>query len=743
MSVQSIVLRRLNKVLLLPTSNVKDAAFASHKAAIATFNLNIQALGYTLSPKVIEALSSQSQASAFLVLDEILTTLKEIKGVKNYRPMYPNFPKQVIEASDAELYINAIIHYFSFLLVDITGDPDKIWLPKYVKDKREPLDEAEKVELRVIGLATTEDIDKLTTRLATSNTSLSASDKVELCTLVKAGYLTVTVLDAVNNKENLAFIGAVLFGTAIDPAPYFKTATDVLRLATAMSDGDVSLKDDSKFRSFKHPERKLLLGMLEAVANKEEDMLRFPARWIRLGERLHPGDFAKRFPTALRAFTVLRNNEHVETFRTHVEAAVRAGNALQATTLLMKRPGEFARRLDHVLRGAGTKAKQDRVAGAFLGVAQDVSTPVLLQVLAHFEHRDDLRVVFPKGNVAKVTSLEDKPLATLPATTIGYIVGGIKAVLVERFSALPELGNVYIDPKLQDVLLPFSQRSASKTLRTLVRGSKLPFSDEKGTLRFFIWWKEGKTDKADSESNFYGYNSNRVDLDLSACAYDENWVSKGAVTYYNLREQFAVHSGDITSAPKGASEFIDVDIAKALKNGVRYIVQTVHSFTGQKFSDVPEAFAGFMLRREPQSGEIYDPRTVVDRADVTTEATSVVPMIIDLVDRKVIWVDAAMTTEGSRGHRYDWRRNVGNNVASTRGTIELLGKAFTNIHKPTLFDLLNLHVEARGTLVDTKDEADVVFSVEAGTPFELDRIASEFMTDAVEVKNKKWKTATV
>jgi len=61
-----------------------------------------------------------------------------------------------------------------------------------------------------------------------------------------------------------------------------------------------------------------------------------------------------------------------------------------------------------------------------------------------------------------------------------------------------------------------------------------------------------------------------------------------------------------------------------------------------------------------------------------------------------------------------------------------LGKAFTNIHKPTLFDLLSLHVEARGTLVETQDEADVVFSVEAGTPFELDRIASEFMADGVK-----------
>lgn len=717
MNVQSIVIRHLNKVFF--PSKISKGSFAPNKAAVATFNLNIQSLGYTLSPKVIGYLSQQSDTMAFLLFDEILMVLKEAKGVRNYRPMYPNFPKQVIEASDAELYINAMIHYWSFSLVDLTGNPDKIWLPRYVKNKREPLPLDEKVELRVLDIATTEDIDKLTARLATSNTSLSVSDKEELNILIKNGYGNMQeILPAIPNKENLAYIGSILFGTTIDLTPYFKTATDVLRLATALSNGDVSLKEDSKFRSFKRSERKFLLGLLETIDNKKEDMIRFPARWIRLGERLHPGDFAKRFPTTLMAFTILRNNEAVETFHTYVEGAIRSGDVLQATTLLIQRPGEFARRLDHILRQAAPRSK-NKVVDAFLGVAHNVSTPVLLQVLTHFEHRNEggLRIVFPKGNVAKVMSL-NKPVKNISNTVTHRIVAGIESVLIDRFSALPKLGNVYIDPALQDVLLPFSQRSANKAFRTLVRGSKLSFGYDKNTLRFFIWWKEGE--------------SNRVDLDLSACAYSEDWNSKFALTYYNLREQFAVHSGDITSAPKGASEFIDIDIAKAIDNGVRYIVQTVHSFTSQKFSDVPECFAGFMLREKSQSGEIYDPCTVVDRADVTTEATSVIPMIIDLVDRKVIWVDAAISTKG-RGYRL-WS---GNNVASTQGIIEILGKAFTTLKKPTLYRLLSLHAVSRGTMVNNKSEANVVFSVEEGTPFELDRIASEFMTESVNKAKAK------
>ena len=522
----------------------------------------------------------------------------------------------------------------------------------------------------------------------------------------------------------------------IDLSPYFKTATDVLRLATAMSGGDVSLKDDSKFRSFKRSERKFLLGLLEVIPNKVEDMLRWRERWVRLGKPLHPGEFAKRYPTTFKAFTTLRNNEHVETFRTHVEAAVRGSNALQAMTLLTQHPGEFARRLDHVLRVA-SRHSMARIVSAFASVAPEVSTPVLLQTMTHFRYRTDggMRVAFPKGNVAKVTSIETV-LPDLPKVICEQVCNAIELVLFDRFAQLPKLGKVYLDPALADCLVPFSQRSASKTLRTLVRGSKLSFGNDKDTIRFFIWWHDmvgGKTSK--KEYGYYGgYDSNRVDLDLSAVGYDENWKHVGHVAYYNLRggygsgydrDVYAVHSGDITSAPNGASEFIDLNIPKAIKAGMRYIVMTVHGFTEQNFVDLPECFAGFMLRDKPQSGEVYDPRTIVDRADLTAGNRDAVPLIIDLVDRKVIWCDAAMS--GSPRYGY-------HNVASTRGTIELLGKAFTSLKKPNLYELLSLHAAARGEAVEAEEEADVVFSVKAGTPFELDRIASEFMADAEKPK---------
>ena len=49
------------------------------------------------------------------------------------------------------------------------------------------------------------------------------------------------------------------------------------------------------------------------------------------------------------------------------------------------------------------------------------------------------------------------------------------------------------------------------------------------------------------------------------------------------------------------------------------------------------------------------------------------------------------------------------------------------LKKPTLYDLFMLHARARGELIASPEGANTVFSVEAGTPFRLEEIASQYM----------------
>ena len=126
-----------------------------------------------------------------------------------------------------------------------------------------------------------------------------------------------------------------------------------------------------------------------------------------------------------------------------------------------------------------------------------------------------------------------------------------------------------------------------------------------------------------------------------------------------------------------------------------------------------------MLRQFPDSGEVFDPRTVEDRIDVTSDSTLVMPLVVDIVQRRVIWADVAISAN---------RRRL-NNIAGNYDSITLIGGALTEVGKPTLYDLLSLHARARGTLVPSEGDADTVYSVALGTPFDVNRIASELMVN--------------
>lgn len=704
-----ILLRRKNTIVVSPNEPGHTNA-----GVVAAFNLNLQQLGYTLSPAAIRQLRLTRAVAAIPLANEVIDLLTKARGsgAGLAHPMYPNFPIQVAEASDAELYLNAFFHYFSVWAADVTNNPDYIWLPRYSKASRTFL--TYKVKLTVLNVVPNGDtaLREIQQQLVTSNTSLSAQDKKDVAELVASGF-TIGFDHNIPNKENLSIYAAAIVQRR-DPIfnEWFKTGTDVLRLATALSGGDVSLKDDTKFVSFPRYQRRLLLNLLNQDKNLQESFSRDRQRFIRLGERLHPRALkGLEYRNVKNAFSILRAGARLITYNSEVEQLIKDRRIYPAVSLLEKRPGEFARRLDHLL----TISPSPRVVQSFANVANRVSTPVLLQVKTHFENRNkqSIRVIMPKGNISKIQAIEGvRP--RIDADICDAVAGAAEAALVSKFSELPSLGRVYVDPELKNYLVPFSQRSASAGLRTIVRGSQIPFSDEKDTVRFFVHWK-----------NYKGagvYGDGRVDLDLSATMYDQQWNDKGRVWYGNLREAGykAYHSGDITNAPNGAAEFIDLDIPSMLRYGTRYVVMNVNMFAGpDNLSEVPECFAGWMLREQPQSGEVFEPKTVVDKIDITSPSRAVIPMIIDIQERRVIWVDSEIS-ETAR-----W----GSNVLNQAQKIVLVGKAFTQITKPNLFDLFSLHAVARGRITQKESIADTVFSTKQGIQFDLAKIASEYLTN--------------
>lgn len=705
MSLFDVYVRRTNKVFVDSTRPLRGADFAM----VATLDANLRKLGYALADDLAYALLFAPKSEVASVHNGLVSLLKEVKGVRRYTPMYPNFPTQVMEASAAELYVNAILHYF--------GNAVGLRImPKYDELARPELDFDES-KVTLLRLGSYDDALSMVNNILMQTAAFGDSEREDIKSLDFADLLKAHGLsgDVLPNRENRAWLGEFL--SSVHGMASFRcapdTATDVLRRAVAMNDGDVSLAENTKFR-LSRPQRRFLMEALANVAEDKgsnavaEDMLRHEQAWKRLGEAIHPREFNKNswYLPAIDAFTQLRNGE-AKTFNSKIEAMAADGDPLGMARALVKRPGDFARRLDQVLRLGGV---ENDVLRLFGNVSNKVSPTVLSQVKNHFQHLDgDVRVFLPKGSVSKMKAIEEKRQPISKETAARAFVQAHLGLL-DQFAKRPALGRVWIDPATRGLAVPFGIRSASKALRTVGRGSRLPLGDDTNVLRFFIWWKDVEGD------GWY----NRTDIDLSAVVLGEDFRSVFDITYYHLRDNGAVHSGDITSAPDGASEFIDIDIERIKARGGRYVLMNLFSYSGQDFVELPECFAGFMQRRDFDSGEIYDPRTVTNRLDLSAKSKNACPFIFDLETREAIWVDL---TQNLRG-----RALGGYNVASNKEALVETVEALVSMKPVSLHELMLTHAQARGTLVANREDADFVFAEDGDfSPFETERVLSELL----------------
>lgn len=691
-----ILLRRKNKVIL-----GTGTARVANDRCITAIMKNIEELGYTFSREVFDVLRTYSVNELTEFYLELKAALMKLVGANVvYMPMYADFPKGVMDAHFSELYINAMVHYWS----------DGILYPKnHRKRVNDRLPLFDETKVKVLQLGSEADVRQIFDNICMSRTSISKTDREDIAYLFETENMKLP--DNIPHKENAAYIAALYLqknpmASVSELRKYIKTATDVLRLVTAMSDGDVSLAENTRYRSFSRRQRRMIMELLSGCPNIEEDMLRYKERWIRIGERIHPSEFdcsryTLEYDRAINAFDKLRNNRKIETFAGKVEFDLAYGEYESALAELVKRPGELARRLDQLLR----ETYKEPVIRNFASVAEKVSTPVLLQVREHFLHRSeqaDVRVFFPKGSLAKCHS-EKNDLPDIDERYCQKVVQICENALVKIYGQRAPIGKVYLSEDYRNYVVPFSQRSASKALKTIVRGSRLSMSSQTNAVRAFIWWTN--MDKCDFES----YDSGRIDIDLSAAIFDENWNYMEHVSYTNLKSEKykACHSGDIVNGGPvdgdGVSEFLDVDVDSVVRYGARYVVYQVYSFTGQNYAEMPHAMFGWMERADVNSGEIYEPKTVEQKLDLTAGSTVCIPVIFDCVKREFIWCDMNLSLSGVHTN------TGGNNLESNLSGVAAVCYSMVNMKKPDLYDLIALNVMGRGVLVDNREDADIVF----------------------------------
>jgi hypothetical protein len=157
------------------------------------------------------------------------------------------------------------------------------------------------------------------------------------------------------------------------------------------------------------------------------------------------------------------------------------------------------------------------------------------------------------------------------------------------------------------VALPLSGKATTAGFGVLPRGSLSRVDGE--LLRFFVYWKQTEV---------------RTDYDLSALLLHRDYSTDSWLSYTSLRAVGGRHSGDVTEAPDGASEFIDLSLDRVRST---YIVPQVNVYAGEGFEEAEESFFGFMLRDPAQRGRPFEPRTVRMKSELRGVGRVALPLV--------------------------------------------------------------------------------------------------------------------
>ena len=370
-----------------------------------------------------------------------------------------------------------------------------------------------------------------------------------------------------------------------------------------------------------------------------------------------------------------------------IEDGLRAGDALGIADQLATRPGELLRRTDHLVRviQANQPEALDKILEAIQHAAKRGAPAMLLTLAAHVARRGrswPRRVFFPKSAVLKAWSTTDHR-APLRADAISSIVTSVRSELIRRAEGRSRFARAVIDRGLLDLLVPLSERTASKAKIAWPRGSEIPIPHAE-SLRLFLHWEDAQGE--------------RVDLDLAVALFDASWRHVGTCDFTHLvvGDHAATHSGDLTSAPPplGATEFVDLRLDRIHALGAMHAVMVVFSYNSIPFDRLPHGFAGLMI--SPAAGMHFDPRAVAQRFDLAGRSVITVPLTIDLEARRLRWLDVHIASHAEL-----------HQVGGYRAALAHIGKDFADLAstaaRPTLWDVACIHAAARANLVYVRE----------------------------------------
>lgn len=683
-----------------------------------TVQAELMQLGYMLDEQAFSCLQKLTNEEIIRYHDEVVSYARYIKGDGAYRPLYSGFPQQVMELSDIELFWNAFCHYASC----------GTWEPNAYTEARPTA--FEHPSYKMLTVCCEGDFMRIFTDILSVNQSITPMDKEALTWFVarygsQPGFSSMFPKE-IPFKENICFL---LFVVPVGSVNY--TLTDILRMATYLSEGDVSLAASTKFHLTGAMRRKVMQMLEHYVCRQEErtgqkflqsleDMKRHRRKWLALLTHIHADSkpFQKAFPEAQRIVNLIRWHEkRITTWNSRVE---NAADITEQLDLLAQRPGELARRLNSLLKRdlkdfKGSKNFKDSNAlRVFAATAPLISNKVLFELFSYFEDRrkSRTRTIYIKGSRKPVVLPVQE---AMPEALVDEVQRIITDAIRSKFAAWPAMGNVVIDERLKKISLPTNMRTVSPTDTPVVRGTRLPINGKAdSTIRFYVHWHDARgTEDLDLSATFIGMGK------ITRVAWNSSFIIRADSPYIST-DCIALHSGDVRHRKGDCAEYIDLIPSHALAVGYRYVIVDVRNFNKRSLKSLTPSF-GYMEREHPEANPQWVPSTVASSMRLQSEAIACIAVMVDLETMEYIPLDIDS-----------------GNITATSDTDAILTAMQVYMDPPrvSVYDLISWHVQARGGKVveDASEETLNAERINESThqPFAHFRFA-DFATSYVEV----------
>lgn len=579
-----------------------------------TVNEELKNLGYTLKPQDIINLAK------FENLDMFMTAFRNLLGDVKAKPMYPNFPTQVMSLSEGEFRFHQLMHYFSTYGAEwFTGtEVSKGWLPDVESTEKTEKD-VKLLNSKVLQLFinTNENpiYDYVYKKILSKNERMTDKEVMLLNECLE----NITDYSVkVSFKQNLLTVFYKVFSTKLP-----NSAKLLILKGLCQHTGDVWKCMDYTLTQenfhLRTSQKKLIVKLLESypiedfksnliLSNKKGERTNLMLRYLDYNTYSRSLDHK----LAVMSF---RSGE-LKSWESRAKYLITTKNP-NALEFICTHPGTAVRMLTYLLRN-GYDAQSIYIT--LRPYASKLSTQTLVSLCTYFG-----KIVNEESKPNYFTQLCKENGLEIKPSESSYVYNIAHSLLRDKMLSMKTplcSKKLYVDMAeynlSKSVLLTNNKSAEGGYIRSGIAYRIPEYVDR---LRFFVYWND----------------EHRVDVDLHASALtkERSIVHIGWCGGYNDDSTGIVFSGDITHSD--AAEFIDIDLNKTTAANVTF---NIDLYSGKPcFKEIDECYVGCMAVDSIGTNvALYDPKNCFFTHYLTGDTKSIHYGFVDVENRCIVFV---------------------------------------------------------------------------------------------------------